>query len=377
MIDDTKLSWEIKSKINEAMNSRRYGRVAEIYEQIGEFKEALNYYYHSLSFGQALQVAKTHMPEKIDEVYETAARTLLNGTYYEIEQRIKPLFYDKRAREIRDKLFRENIEVAEQKRNFRTAARWCEKIEDFDRAVQDYMMGGWEVDAAEIYERQGQFMKAAECYKEHGSYPNKVAACYEKAGELRKAAETLGGKYAEGVYKKMGDIESLKKSCEERCSNLDMFIDDLVKEAQDGPIENEIARRHITRLLNERFQHSVLEGLFPTIPDKEDLTDILDEAYSDEESRKKLKQIATSGTRFYTTRWTSSATDNFGESESGTTDHLDTEIENILPCKIYVLGAYFLAKDNWKDFDYKEKERVQDNLENILKYGLWKGVHYD
>ena len=376
-MEDKKLEWRLKSRILQYKNENNYRGLAEVYEQVGEFEKSLESAYEARWFGFALRIAEKHFPEKIDKVYEAAAKTLLNGTYYEIEEQIRPLFYNERARKIRDKLFRENIEKAEHGGKFHTAAKLCEGLDDLERAAENYMKGGFMINAAELYDRLRKFGKAAELYEHHGRDPKNTARAYERAGEKRKAAELYEGfsiDEATRLYEELGDNEARRRIWANKYAELSIgeLLVELTPRALEinriDEIKIQTARSALRSELEKIEDCTSLRNYIPTIRKREgNLINFLEDAYSDEECRARLKRVATSGTNAYTTETVFHGSGEYGETEITKHYHFDTEIGGIDMAAINLSIAYFLVKGGWEEFSFEEKQMAEQNLRNIFR----------
>ena len=374
------LEWRLKSRILEHTNERNYQALAEDYEEAGDFKRSLESAHTARRFGFALKIAEKHFPEKVDEVYEAAAKLLLNGTYYEIEQQIMLLFYDKRAREIRDRLFREGIAKAEQKGDLDIAAKLYKQLGENKKAAETFERGithsvANKVYAAELYEQIGEFRKAAELFESHGAYPEKVARNYERAGEKRKAAEIyekLSLEEATRIYLELGDNDARRRIWKTKYAELGLgeLLAELTPRALEinriDEIKSETARSALRLELEKIEDCTSLRNYIPTIRKREgNLINFLEDAYGDEEGRVRLKRVATSGTNSYVTETVFFGSGEYGETEVTKHYHFDTEIEGIDAAAINLSIAYLLAKGGWEEFSFEERERAQQNLRNM------------
>ncbi len=374
-MEEKNLEWRLKSRILQYTAEGNYKGLAEAYEQAGEFNKAFESAYTARWFGFALRIAEKHFPEKVDRVYETAAKTLLAGTYYEIEEQIKILFYDKRAKEIRDKLFNEGIEKAEKKGNFHTAAKWCEKLNDYERAAENYLKSGDGVAAAEIYERLGKFEKAAELYEQHGRNPKDTARAYERAGEKRKAAkiyEEFSLETAVRLYEELGDTEERRRIWGNKYSELSLseLVSELTPRALEyrypDEIKSETAKAALKLELQKVEDCVSLRNYIPQIRKREgNLINFLEDAYMDEEGKANLKRVATCGTNAYITKTVFHGSGEYGETEITEHKHFDTEIDGIDAAAIKLSIAYLLTKNGWEEFSPEERCKAQENIINI------------
>lgn len=367
--------WRLKSRILQHTNERNYRALAEDYERAGEFEKSLESAYTARWFGFALRIAEKHFPGKVDEVYEAAAKILLNGTYYEIEQQIRLLFYDKRAREIRDRLFSRGIEEAEKKGDFRVAAKRCQELGDLERAAENYTKARYLVDAAELYTRLGNLRRAAELYEQHGVDPKKTAWAYERAGEKRKAAkfyEEFSPEEAARLYEELGDTEERRRIWRNKHAELSLngLLVELTPRALEinrvDEIKIETARSALKLELEKIEDCTTLRNYIPTIRRREgNLINFLEEAYRDEEGRARLKRVATSGTNAYITETVFHGSGEYGETEVTKHYHFDTEIDGIDAAAVNLSIAYLLAKGGWEEFSLEERYMAQQNLRNI------------
>ena len=85
----------------------------------------------------------------------------------------------------------------------------------------------------------------------------------------------------------------------------------------------------------------------------------------DEESKERLKRVATSGTNAYITETVFFGSGEYGETEITKHSHFDTEIEDIDAAAINLSIAYLLTKGGWEEFSPQERCSAQQNLRNI------------
>jgi hypothetical protein len=343
---------EREERDGRSMEAARMCNYAGLYERA--INNALTSSYHrSEGLEFALEVATRHRKERADSIYQSSLNCSRN---YRDRIRLAKIA---RKPDEEKRIIDETLAEAEKSADLYKAAQIFKELGEKRKAAEtfeSYAAKGNSrgfFDAAEIYDALGECGKAAELYEKHGSYSEQAEKCFVKAGMPEKA---------QGIYRKRR-----RQTLVEILKHYDGGFLTLLEDIRHKDYREAVARDYVLKCLDRTRKADEYQALREQGASGNKPSEILESFCREEDRKKKLREIASSGTNFYIRRRGTGCTDNFGEEEIHVTSHLDLELEGISPDMILTGSIYLLATDSQNLFSF-QKEAMLANINNILKY---------
>lgn len=362
--ENNPFKWQSLRKVERAEQKVEFWRAAQLCNEAKFYERAID---NALkvedeeSSEYALQIATEHSIGRVKEVYQKA---LKNCTTEEGKRKLAQIAGRKEDEEKAEATLMKKAEKLANQRSFSEAAKLYKTLGQKRKAAELYVKGTfneegkriniWQLTyAAELYGELGEYNLAAEIYEEKG-VPEKAEEFYMRAGNTGKAKKL----YRERSHH---HLEQVMKGDE---SELIWLVKDTLEHNYNSPIASE----HLIEAINKTRDKQPIAKLFPeTKSNEKNTTEVLEEICKNEDSKKKLIKIATSGTEVCTETRTLPGTDNFGESDTEETTYLDLELKETDPETIMTTSLYLIATDS-KDLTHSQIEHMVANLHNIIKY---------